>query len=363
MKQQRVGSRCIVAAMLLLLAAAAHGQGIGEHFPTGGDEAAPPEEGNNEASPETGPGPDPATTVIAKFQWSMPPRYEAGWQAWNTATSTYNPAYVRPNRWQVVLDACASTGAGSPIVEYKWSIVGSDGISFAATRSTVRCRTSFDNLPKLGRYVVQLDIKTAKDGAATSRQFITLRDWLIVALGDSMTSGEGNPDVPGEYEQQGSNLKACKGENIRTVTPAKWKDRRCHRSAFSGAAVAAQKIEQADPHSSVTFVSLACSGAGVNNLISQPYKGQEPSATEVQPLPAQIPAARRMVGDRKIDAVLLSVGINDIGFRELGDTTCASDHDQLEIDKEHACFNQGVMRTLDALGGGVLAGMRGWRAR
>ena len=42
---------------------------------------------------------------------------------------------------------------------------------------------------------------------------------------------------------------------------ATWQDRRCHRSARAGIAQAALELEQLDPHTSVTFVHLACSGA------------------------------------------------------------------------------------------------------
>jgi hypothetical protein len=41
-------------------------------------------------------------------------------------------------------------------------------------------------------------------------------------------------------------------------------DRRCHRSANAAPAQAARMLEMADPHSSVTFLSFACSGATIN---------------------------------------------------------------------------------------------------
>jgi len=72
--------------------------------------------------------------------------------------------------------------------------------------------------------------------------WVKLEDFLIVGLGDSNASGEGNPDVPG-------------------LARPLWEDFRCDRSAQSYQARAASAIEKASDHSSVTFVHLACSGA------------------------------------------------------------------------------------------------------
>jgi len=45
---------------------------------------------------------------------------------------------------------------------------------------------------------------------------------------------------------------------------AVWQDQRCDRSGYSGPAQAALALEAADPHTSVTFISFACSGASLN---------------------------------------------------------------------------------------------------
>ena len=70
---------------------------------------------------------------------------------------------------------------------------------------------------------------------------------------------------------------------------------------------AALAIEGDDPHTSVTLVHLACTGATIETGILGGYKGAPP----------QIDDARFLVGDREIDAVLVSIGGNDIGFADV----------------------------------------------
>jgi len=86
-------------------------------------------------------------------------------------------------------------------------------------------------------------------------------------------------------------------------------------------------IENRDPHTTVTFIQLACSGAKISAGLLQPYAGADPIRTDdeksalcppVQPdpscIPPQIDQLGAIVGDRKIDALLISIGGNDMGF-------------------------------------------------
>src|SRR5206468_12102716 len=99
----------------------------------------------------------------------------------------------------------------------------------------------------------------------------------------------------------------------------------------SGPALAAKAIEKADPHTSVTFVSVACSGATIANLLGE-YNGREFGPAD-RPLPAQIEQVRRLLCPsansrdclgpfphaelRHIDALLINVGGNDVGFGDM----------------------------------------------
>ena len=132
-------------------------------------------------------------------------------------------------------------------------------------------------------------------GAAASARPATSRatsSVLIFGLGDSLASGEGNPDVP----ENGS-------------TPAQWRNRRCDRSNNSFEAKVADMLDR--NKIPVTFEYLACSGASITRGLLGPYAGINPERPD---LPAQVAEARRIAGKRTVDAVLLSAGVNDLQF-------------------------------------------------
>lgn len=130
-----------------------------------------------------------------------------------------------------------------------------------------------------------------RDGEAAdeARTTIIARDILIASLGDSLSSGEGVPDGPGG-----------------------WTLRQCDRSLLAGPAAAAMRLERDDPHTSITFVHQACSGAKADTGLLYAYEGIHP--VEGQLRNSQIMELRRIAGERKIDDLVLSIGINDVEF-------------------------------------------------
>jgi len=141
---------------------------------------------------------------------------------------------------------------------------------------------------------------------------VVVKDWLIVSLGDSFASGEGNPDVVQRLSPDPNGFGG-----FRVAASPTWIDRRCHRSAASAHALAAMEIEKSDPHTSVTFLSFACSGASISEAMLGTYAGIEPADP---PLPSQIDqvvaalTTTRASIRRSIDFVLMSIGGNDFGF-------------------------------------------------
>ncbi|HEY3486250.1 MAG TPA: hypothetical protein VGK49_12750, partial [Ilumatobacteraceae bacterium] len=142
-------------------------------------------------------------------------------------------------------------------------------------------------------------------------QVVAPRDLVVASLGDSVASGEGNP-----HEAEGPGF------------PARWQDGACHRSVDAGPAVAAKRLEDADPHTSVTFIQLACSGAAMVDSPEVPgiddpttggvldsYIGQEPSAGSLRP--SQMSQLADLLGSRRLDALMLSVGANDARFSDV----------------------------------------------
>lgn len=158
------------------------------------------------------------------------------------------------------------------------------------------CRFSY-RFEDEGTYQVELEVERA-DGSLLGFKTheVVVQDFLIVSLGDSVASGEGNPDLP-----QASGL------------PERWQDQQCHRTALAGPAQAAIQLEQADSKTSVTFVHLACSGATIDEGLLGRHAGIERGRM----LPPQVDEMRDLVGEREIDAVLVSIGANDVQFVSL----------------------------------------------
>ncbi len=195
------------------------------------------------------------------------------------------PDTVRPGPWEVdfriVGDACAGGGA-----RYSWEI---DGGPVAMEGADGPC--SFRHLfPAEGEHTVRLVADLGGRQLSETRT-VDVQDWLIVSIGDSVASGEGVPEDGG------------------------WQSARCHRSALAGPALAAMQVERNDEHTSVTFVHLACSGAEVETGLIHPYDGAVPPRDE-PPLAPQLDELKRVADHRKVDAVLLSIGANDIHFSE-----------------------------------------------
>jgi lysophospholipase L1-like esterase len=136
----------------------------------------------------------------------------------------------------------------------------------------------------------------ARNRAEVAR--VEVDDRLIVALGDSVASGEGNPEGAG---------------------PERWLDPACHRSAAAGFQQAANQLGKVDRRRSITFVSLACSGARIDRGLLGSYAGIDPLPGGASYLPQvdrlrEIDRRRRAEGGSGVDAVLLSIGANDVRF-------------------------------------------------
>jgi lysophospholipase L1-like esterase len=265
------------------------------------------------------------------LRWSMPSRYELGWQSWDSARNTYAAGYVRPRTWAATFDLCSTSG-GLPITRYILKVTGA---GFTYSSSDRNCIKRIVDLPRLGTYDVLAAAASSAGLGPTVTTRVTLRDYLIVSLGDSFASGEGSADRPGDYLVRIPSTPAAIlgfGIAVRELRHVEWKDERCHRSAKSGHALLAKAIEDRDAHSSVTFVSLACSGAETLQGLLGPYAGSEPPEN-VPALPAQVEVLSQLVprlgpsvrlpGARPIDVLLLQIGINDLGFSSII-KTCAT---------------------------------------
>lgn len=140
----------------------------------------------------------------------------------------------------------------------------------------------------------------------------------IVSIGDSLASGEGNPDNP-----NGSGVSGRMWDGSRTAADRGWgepaplaaidnQDDRCHRSQRSGHKLSSLLFGAGRPGDVVEFTSVACSGATIPHLVSD---GQFESIDGVIP---QLDRVAQLFPpddpDGAIDVLLVSIGINDVGF-------------------------------------------------
>jgi len=244
----------------------------------------------------TDPAPDGATEcddltrpMDLVLRYEMPRRY--GLDANDDRLVDYytTAEQVSPREWTALITVRRPGDSEcDPSATYTWTIDG----KAQPFVSKGNCLFAFEHFPRLGKYKVALTATTGdveEKGAVT----VVVKDYLIFGLGDSNGSGEGNPDVPG-------------------LASPLWEDFRCHRSAKSFQARTALALEEASPQASVTFVHLACSGASITQGMTGPYRGlNDPGGA---PIASQVAAMGALRGKRDIDAVLVSIGVNDLGF-------------------------------------------------
>jgi hypothetical protein len=257
-----------------------------------------------------------AVVVAARFSASMPERFgldsdgDGLIDLPNTREYVQTPVAaacggVCPPLFTLQLDGTASTARrGSTALgglDYRWEITGPAG-RHLVRRGAARVAVE---LPE-GRYRVSLEVRAPLPwGSARGRttREVVVEDVLVVALGDSYASGEGNPERPRS-----------------DAVPAAWADApgspaaeaahaAAHRSTISWPALAALALERADPGTSVTFVSVAASAASVAAGLLGPQPGVSAES--------QIGQVADLVGGRGIDLLLLSVGGNEIGFARI----------------------------------------------
>ena len=222
--------------------------------------------------------------ALTVSSWSAPERLGPDHDGDGLVDLPSTPAQVTPATWPIDITIADPAAPSCPATAYSWTI---DGAPAGATR--LRACVFRLAFPSQGQHLVTV----APSGAPAAAVPVTVRvrDLLIVSLGDSVASGEGNIDRPGH-----------------------WNDQRCHRSARAGPVLAARQLELADPQTSVTLVDLACSGAGLAAGVLGPSGGAEAGPA---PVPAQIAAARTLTAGRTIDAVVITAGANDIGFSRI----------------------------------------------
>jgi hypothetical protein len=252
--------------------------------------------------------------------WTMPARTYPDNSDWSGNYGLPPKSWVDPSKWTVDLFLTDHGTKTCPADRtFDWAV---DGNGYSEALSSDGC-TATALVPKLGVYTVTA--KEMRDGAPTGTEatnnHVVVRDWLIIGLGDSNGSGQGNPPY--------------------------FANALCDRSVVSYQYQTALYIEKQDPRSSVTFVWDACSGARSDQLWKNSYEGQEPSGGVM--LPPQIDQVNSVIGDRKPDAIIMSVGINDLYFGSIM-AFCATYDITGTALTNHTCESAHVAPTTDAFG-------------
>ena len=280
----------------------------------------------------------------AVISWKLAPQIALDPAHGNAPDLPNTSAYVSPvGGYQVLLDASKTPGL-QPGSTYTWTIseAGQTVASAQGEKSSVA-------LPE-GPYTVQLTVSGVRgaSGPVVADQDIVVKDVLIVSVGDSYASGEGNPVVNGFY----------------FVKPAQWayspdptmdlQNAKAHRSTLAAPAQFALALQKANPQEAVTFVSVADSGATINKGLL----GTMPSDVDsTYTLPGQIGEVHQIVGSHPIDVLTVSIGGNDIGFSTrlkelaansiLGKSTLSDIQTQLSTDlanlpQQYAALGQAI---------------------
>ena len=201
--------------------------------------------------------------------------------------------YLNDRGFPVSLDACASRGDKA-----RWTVLRNGEVAARLPwKPLSKKHCSREVVLPEGTYELQLEVRGSGQTSRTKAPAQVV-NYLTVAMGDSYASGEGNPRNVDAW------LTGSGG-----FSPY-WDDSECHRSVHGGPAQAALRLEESSPHSSVTFIDLACSGATVAAGILGPQTAAGQSTSQMQ-------QARSIVGDLPVDIVLLMVGGNDIGFTSI----------------------------------------------
>jgi lysophospholipase L1-like esterase len=232
-----------------------------------------------------------------------------------------------------------------------WSFDDGDG----PQTSVFDCAEPINLRVRYGRTTVAtVDVSSGSEAPQRLATEIAVRDIFIAGLGDSIASGEGNPDRPIALADEGfcfrsylgtagaqyyrpsragyKGGRACEAPDFLSVwqkQSALWFNSACHRSLYSYQTRTALALAVRYPHIAVTYLPLACTGATIADGLFGSQRAREclPSKSantcsgtvngQLAELREAVSAAKRRQPERQLDLVLLSIGANDIYFSGL----------------------------------------------
>jgi lysophospholipase L1-like esterase len=232
-----------------------------------------------------------------------------------------------------------------------WSFDDGEG----PQQSTFDCAEPVNLRARYGRATIaSVEVSSGPEAPQRVSTEIMVRDIFIAGLGDSIASGEGNPDRPIALSDEGfcfryylgtagaqyyrpsragyKGGRACEAPDSLQVwqrQSALWFNSACHRSLYSYQTRTALALAVQYPHIAVTYLPLACTGATIADGLFGSQRARECPPTksganckgtinaQLDELREAVSAAKRRQPDRRLDIILLSIGANDINFSGL----------------------------------------------
>nr|WP_249779939.1 hypothetical protein [Bradyrhizobium sediminis] len=257
-------------------------------------------------------------------------------------------SYLTPTEHPVTLRLTGQVPVGATCA---WTLDDGDGPRL----STFDCAEPVNFRARYGRpTVASVEVSSGPDAPQRVATEVMVRDFFIAGLGDSIASGEGNPDRPIALSDEGfcfrfylssasaqyyrpsragyKGGRACEApdtvQNWQRQS-ALWFNSACHRSLYSYQTRTALALAVQHPHIAVTYLPLACTGATIADGLFGSQRARECPPTkagarcsgtvsaQLAELREAVSAAKRRQPERSLDLVLLSVGANDINFSGL----------------------------------------------
>lgn len=257
-------------------------------------------------------------------------------------------SYLTPTEHPVTVRLAGAVPVGAVCA---WSFDDGDG----PRATTQDCAEPIDFRARYGRATnATVDVTSGSDAPQRLMTQIKVRDILVAGLGDSIASGEGNPDRTVALSDEGfcfrSYLGGAADEFYRPSRAgynggracgtsgslqtwqqygALWMNAACHRSLYSYQARTALALAVRYTHVAVTYLPLACTGASIPDGMLGSQRARECLTSkssakcqgtvngQIAQLREALAAARHRQPDRRLDLVLMTIGANDINFSGL----------------------------------------------
>jgi lysophospholipase L1-like esterase len=263
---------------------------------------------------------------------------------------TVKESYLTPADHPVTVRLTGAIPVGATCA---WSFEDGD----APQVSTFDCAEPVNLRVRYGRTTVaNVEVASGPEAPQRISTEIMVRDIFIAGLGDSIASGEGNPDRQIALSDEGfcfrnyldlgtaaaqyyrpsragyKGGRACEAPDSLQVwqrQSALWFNSACHRSLYSYQTRTALALAVQYPHIAVTYLPLACTGATIPDGLFGAQRARECLPTksgascqgtvnaQLAELRTAVTAAKRRQPDRNLDLILLSIGANDINFSGL----------------------------------------------